>query len=37
MLLVSEKLGLLESLEVDELLWDCDEESRKVTSFSRKL
>lgn len=37
MLLVFEKLGLLESAEVDELLWDCDEESRKITSFSRKL
>ena len=37
MLLVFEKLGLLESEEVDELLWDCDEESRKITSFSRKL
>jgi hypothetical protein len=22
---------------VDELLWDCDEESRKITSFSRTL
>ena len=29
MLLVFEKLGLLDSTEVDELLWDCDEESRK--------
>ena len=37
MLLVFEKLGSLESVEVDELLWDCDEESRKITSFSRKL
>ncbi len=37
MLLVFEKLGLLESVELDELLWDCDEESRKITSFSRKL
>jgi four helix bundle protein len=36
MLLVFEKLGLLESAEADELLWDCDEESRKITSFSRK-
>jgi hypothetical protein len=35
--LVFEKLGLLESAEVDELLWDCDEESRKITSFSHKL
>jgi four helix bundle protein len=37
MLLVFERLGLLESREVDELLSDCDEESRKITSFSRKL
>jgi four helix bundle protein len=37
MLLVFERLGLLESSEVDELLWDCDEESRKITSFSRAL
>jgi four helix bundle protein len=37
MLLVFERLGLVESMEVDELLWDCDEESRKITSFSRKL
>jgi four helix bundle protein len=37
MLLVFERLGLLENAEVDELLWDCDEESRKITSFSRKL
>ena len=37
MLLVFERLGLLRSTEVDELLWDCDEESRKITSFSRKL
>ena len=37
MLLVFERLGLLESAEVDELLWDCDEESRKITNFSRKL
>jgi len=37
MLLVFERLGLLDSTEVDELLWDCDEESRKITSFSRKL
>jgi len=37
MLLVFERLGLLENTEVDELLWDCDEESRKITSFSRKL
>jgi four helix bundle protein len=37
MLLVFERLGLLESKEVDELLWDCDEESRKITNFSRTL
>jgi four helix bundle protein len=37
MLLVFERLGLLDSTEVDELLWDCDEESRKITTFSRKL
>ena len=37
MLLVFEKLGLLESTEVNELLRDCDEESRKIISFSRKL
>ncbi len=37
MLLVFERLGLLESAEVDELLLDCDEESRKITTFSRKL
>ena len=37
MLLVFERLGLLESSELNELLLDCDEESRKITSFSRKL
>ena len=37
MLQVFERLGLLENTEVDELLWDCDEESRKITSFSRTL
>ena len=37
MLLVFERLGLLETTEVDELLLDCDEESRKITNFSRKL
>ena len=37
MLLVFERLGLLESAKVDELLWDCDEESRKITNFSRAL
>lgn len=37
MLLVFERLRLLESSEVDDLLWDCDEESRKITNFSRTL
>src|SRR6478672_5547278 len=31
MLLVLKRLGLLESTTVDELLWDCDEASRKIT------
>ena len=31
------RLGFLENTEVDELLWDCAEESRKITSFSRTL
>ena len=37
MLQVFARLGLLENTEVDELLWDGDEESRKITSFSRTL
>ena len=37
MLLAFERLGLLENTEVDELLWDCDAESRKITSFSSTL
>lgn len=37
MLLVFERLGFVESAEVDELLWDCDEASRKITNFSRAL
>ena len=37
MLLVFERLGLLEGAEVDELLWDCDGLSRKITNFSRAL
>jgi len=37
MLLVFKRLGLLERKELDELLWDCDEESRKITNFSRTL
>ena len=35
MFLVFEKLALLEAAEVDNLLWDCDETSRKITNFSR--
>ena len=37
MLLVFEKLGLLDSDKVNELLADCDLLSRKLTSFSRTL
>ena len=37
MLLIFERLGLIESAEIDELLWDCDEASRKITNFSRAL
>jgi len=37
MLLVFERLGLLEAAEVDELLSHCDEASRKITNFSRAL
>jgi four helix bundle protein len=37
MLLVFEKLGLLESHYVAELLTDCDVLSRKITNFSRSL
>jgi four helix bundle protein len=37
MLLVFEKLQLLKSAEVDELLWDCDALSRSITNFSRSL
>ena len=37
MLLVFERLGLFETAEVDNLLWDCDETSRKITNFSRTL
>jgi hypothetical protein len=37
MLLVFERLVLLESTDVDELLWACDEASRKITNFSRTL
>jgi four helix bundle protein len=37
MLLVFKRLGLLERKELDELLLDCDEDSRKITNFSRTL
>ena len=37
MLLVFERLGQLDSGEVDELLMDCDVLSRKITNFSRSL
>ena len=37
MILVFEKLQLLQAGEVDNLLWDCDETSRKITNFSRTL
>ena len=37
MLLVFEKLGLLDSTQVDELLADCDSLSRKITTFIRTL
>jgi four helix bundle protein len=37
MLMVFEKLALLSSSEVDELLIDCDILSRKITNFSRSL
>src|SRR5438105_4051455 len=37
MLLVFERLRLLESEEVTELLWDCDAASRKITNFARTL
>jgi four helix bundle protein len=37
MLLVFERLELLQSAEVDELFWDCDATSRQITNFSRKL
>jgi four helix bundle protein len=35
MLLVFERLGLLESAEIDELLCDCDTLSRSITNFAR--
>jgi four helix bundle protein len=37
MLLVFEKLALLQASQIDELLWDCDEASRKITNFARAL
>src|SRR6185295_3372762 len=37
MLMVFERLGLLNTNEVDELLTDCDVLSRKITNFSRSL
>lgn len=37
MLLVFEKMDLLKSVEIDELLWDCDTLSRSITNFSRTL
>jgi four helix bundle protein len=37
MLLVFEKMHLLDSAKVDELLTDCDVLSRKITNFSRTL
>jgi four helix bundle protein len=37
MLLVFEKLNLLETKKVDALLRDCDSLSRKITNFSRSL
>jgi four helix bundle protein len=37
MLLVFERLGLLRTGQVDELLIDCDLVSRKITNFSRSL
>lgn len=37
MLLVFEKMGLLDATKIDELLADCDTLSRKITNFSRTL
>ncbi len=37
MLLVFEKLGLVDSGEIDGLLTDCDALSRKITNFARTL
>ena len=37
MLMVFEGLGLVSSIEIDDLLRDCDVLSRKITNFSRTL
>ena len=37
MLLVFERLALVQPAEIDELLWDCDQASRKITNFARSL
>jgi hypothetical protein len=37
MLLVFEKLALVEATTIDELSTDCDLLSRKITTFSRTL
>jgi four helix bundle protein len=37
MLLVFERLSLLQAAEIDDLLWACDETSRKITNFARAL
>ena len=37
MLMVFESLGLFQSVEIDDLLTDCDILSRKITNFSRSL
>ena len=37
MLLVFERLQLLKEAETDQLLWDCDTLSRRITNFSRSL
>lgn len=37
MLMVFEKLNLVTSAEVDDMLGDCDILSRKITNFSRSL
>ena len=37
MLMVFEGLGLVSSIEIDDLLADCDTLSRKITNFSRSL